>query len=265
MDVSASELAAHADRRQHDPEAVLLNLSWRRGMRGKRKNAPSRREILRGAQVLGAAVLAPQAFSGCGSDPAGPFQNGVASGDPLPDGVILWTRVTANGDRAGLGQLADRERSRAGGRWSRPEPRETDAERDFTVKVDVRGLEPGRTYYYRFETRGGLVADRADPHRAGRGRPAGSVRRGVLLQPAQGYFHAYRALAGRADLDAVIHLGDYIYEGGHGEFGSVAPARSPTRAAHACGLPRAPRAIQTRSRPAGGPPAAPVHRGVGRP
>jgi alkaline phosphatase D len=189
------------------------------------QRTPSRREILHGAQALGIAILAPRGLAGCGSDPspAGPFQHGVASGDPLPDGVILWTRVTPDGDGPvpltwqlasdpGLEQIV------ASG------TAETDADRDFTVKVDARGLEPGQTYYYRFDAAGG-----SSPIGRTRTAPAAGVQRarfGVAScsSHAQGYFHAYRALAGRADLDAVIHLGDYIYESGPGEFGS---ARSP--------------------------------------
>ena len=195
-------------------------------MRGKRKNAPSRREILRGAQVLGAAVLAPQAFSGCGSEPGGPFQHGVASGDPLPDGVILWTRVTASGSApvSVSWQIANDPEL---GQTVASGTAETGAERDYTVKVDVRGLEPGRTYYYQFEILGGW-----SPIGRTRTAPAAGVQRarfGVAScsSHAQGYFHAYRALAGRADLDAVIHLGDYIYEGGPGDFGSTRQPEPP--------------------------------------
>ena len=154
-------------------------------MRGKRKNAPSRREILRGAQVLGAAVLAPQAFSGCGSDPAGPFQHGVASGDPLPDGVILWTRVTRERDRAGRRHLGDRERSRAGAdgrdrhRGDRRGARLHREGRRARAGAGADLLLPVPKYRE-------PVADRAHPHRARRGRPAGALRRGVVLQPRPG-------------------------------------------------------------------------------
>jgi alkaline phosphatase D len=190
-------------------------------MPGKAKSAPSRREVLRGAQALGVAVLAPHALPGCESGgPGAAFQHGVASGDPLPDGVILWTRVTAAGSApvsvdwqiANDPELAQVVASGTA---------ETDAERDFTVKVDVRTLEPGQTYYYRFATPQG-----SSPIGRTRTAPAAGVARarfGVAScsSHAQGYFHAYRALAERADLDAVIHLGDYIYEGGPDDFGST--------------------------------------------
>jgi alkaline phosphatase D len=192
----------------------------------------SRRDLLRGAQALGVATLAPGSLSGCGSDGGSPgseaFRHGVASGDPLPDGVILWTRLTgASGsvpvtwevasDAGFAGIVASGETSTSG-------------DRDFTVKVDARGLEPARSYFYRFRS-GELTSV------VGRTRtaPAGATARarfGVASCSsfAQGYFHAYRALAARADLDAIVHLGDYIYESGPGQYGDMRPIEPPREA-----------------------------------
>jgi alkaline phosphatase D len=100
----------------------------------------------------------------------------------------------------------------------------TDAGRDFTVKVDASGLSPGTTYYYRFK---------CDGQRSPIGRtktlPVGSVqslRMAVVScsNHAYGYFNAYWCVAQRADLDLVMHLGDYIYEYGAGQYGT---ARTP--------------------------------------
>jgi alkaline phosphatase D len=186
------------------------------------KPAPvTRRAVLRGARALGAAALAPGAFLGCdssngGPGELGPFAHGVASGDPLPDAVMLWTRV------AGASEVAweiatDPALSQIVNSGSAP----TSPERDFTVKVDVRGLEPGRTYYYRFRVPAG--ESRVARTRTAPAGPVPRARFGVAAcsSYAQGYFHAYRALAERADLDAVIHLGDYIYESGVGQYGSA--------------------------------------------
>ena len=140
------------------------------------------------------------------------FRHGVASGDPLSDRVILWTRVTpaaATGEvtvswqvsrDAKFGQIVSRGEARTG------------AARDFTVKVDARGLAPGTTYYYRFDSLGGRSAigrTRTLP-REGVSR----LRMGVVScsNLPQGYFNAYACLAKRADLDVILHLGDYIYE-----------------------------------------------------
>jgi alkaline phosphatase D len=178
--------------------------------------------LLHGAGALGVAALAP----GCGSDEGGPeppetnlFQHGVASGDPFPDAIILWTRITrtvARPIQVGWEIAADPAFQQLAGSGTV----ETSADRDYTVKVDARGLQAGRTYYYRFRAR-----EELSPVGRTRTAPAGPTPRarfGVAScsSYAQGYFHAYRALARRADLDAIIHLGDYIYESGPGQFGN---------------------------------------------
>ncbi len=195
--------------------------------------ALTRRDLLRAAQAVGVASVTAGPFAGCDSGEApGPldlFQHGVASGDPLPDGVILWTRVSPL--TAGTVEVTWEIAADSGF-----EPvlatgsAEASAERDYTVKVDVGGLAPARTYFYRF--RGQL---QTSPVGRTRTAPAGATARarfGVAScsSYAQGYFHAYRALSGRADLDAVIHLGDYIYESGPGQFGGERPIEPPREA-----------------------------------
>jgi alkaline phosphatase D len=159
----------------------------------------------------------------------GPFRHGVASGDPLPDSVILWTRVTPE-DPGMAGEVmvtweiapdATFATITAMGMIT------TNAARDFTVKHDATGLMPATTYYYRFSALGETSA-------IGRTRtaPMGSTARlrfavASCSSYAWGYFHAYRAIAARADLDAVIHLGDYIYEYGTGGYGNVRPVDPP--------------------------------------
>ena len=80
-----------------------------------------------------------------------PFRHSVASGDPLPDAVILWTRVTPENGEAEVRvkwEIAlDEHFSRLEGNGETV----TSAERDFTVKIDAQGLLPGVYYYYRFE------------------------------------------------------------------------------------------------------------------
>ena len=140
------------------------------------------------------------------------FRHGVASGDPLGDRVILWTRVTPKSEtgaqRVSWVLARDAKFARVVSRGEL----ETGAARDFTVKVDATGLEPGTVYYYRFESMGERSA-------IGRTRtlPASGVsqvRLGVVScsNLPQGFFNAYACLARRADLDAILHLGDYIYE-----------------------------------------------------
>lgn len=150
------------------------------------------------------------------------FQHGVASGDPLTDSVILWTRVTGapEGTVDAFYEVAlDPEftmRVAAGDVQTGPE-------RDYTIKLDLDGLAAGTTYYYRFYALG-IVSP------IGRTRTAADTavdRMRIVVVScaslAHGYFHAYRRIAARADLDFVVHLGDYIYEYGSGEYGDIRP------------------------------------------
>ena len=93
--------------------------------------------------------------------------------------------------------------------------------RDHTVKVDVTGLAPARWYYYRFRYDG--VSSPVGRTRTAPARDAvvERLRFGVVscANLQAGWFSAYRHLADRDDLDAVLHLGDYLYEYGPGEYG----------------------------------------------
>ena len=150
------------------------------------------------------------------------FRHGVASGDPLRDRVILWTRVTPATGRQRIVDVEwmvarDARMSRVVGRGST----RTSAARDYTVKIDAGELEPGATYYYRFAARGEAVADRPHAHAAVRQRQS---RRASRLTSCANFRSATststRRIAERADLDAVLHLGDYIYEYANANYGN---------------------------------------------
>ncbi|MGK0358180.1 MAG: alkaline phosphatase D, partial [Bradymonadia bacterium] len=151
--------------------------------------------------------------------PATLFQHGLASGDPLSDAVILWTHVSSEGEDDvevfyEVGESPDLATRVAVGRVM------ATADRDFTVKIDAADLSANTTYYYRFQALG-----RATVVARTRTLPTGSVDRvrfGVTSCSsfAHGYFHAYRHMA-EADVDVVLHLGDYIYEYADGEYGDV--------------------------------------------
>lgn len=142
-----------------------------------------------------------------------PFYHGVASGDPLSDRVILWTRITPdNGSSAP--QIVEWKIAKdtaftiglSGGVVL------TDQSKDYTVKVDATGLDPNTTYFYQFKS---------DTLKSVIGRtrtaPVGdtdSLRFAVVscANYEAGYFNVFSALKERNDFDAVICLGDYIYE-----------------------------------------------------
>ena len=187
----------------------------------------SRRNFLRRTGYGLPGALTAGGLAACsGSDQApegsGPaFRHGVASGDPGSDRVMCWTRVSdVEADTpVTLRLFSDPELSNPVASF----PGTARATRDFTVKIDADGLEPGTTYYYRFEAAGETSA-------TGRTRtaPLGGIERlrfGVVScsSYAHGHFNAYRRLAERADVDAILHLGDYIYEYGTGEYGDVRP------------------------------------------
>jgi alkaline phosphatase D len=146
---------------------------------------------------------------------------GIASGDPTPDGFVLWTRL-APAPLAGGGmtpervrvnwEVAEDERMQKvvarGSEWA-------DSGLGHSVHVEVRGLRPDRWYWYRFHSG-------AEESASGRARttPASGAAAARLAfafascqHYEQGYFTAFRHMAGE-ELDLVIHLGDYIYEGG---------------------------------------------------
>jgi alkaline phosphatase D len=138
------------------------------------------------------------------------FLHGVASGDPLTDRVIIWTRVTPQSEgqvRIEWELASDPDFTTIIVEGSGA----TSAAVDYTVKVDVEGLEPGTLYYYRFITDGKTSV-------AGKTRtlPEGSIQTASFAvvscanYPA-GYFNVYREIA-KQEVDAVLHLGDYLYE-----------------------------------------------------
>ncbi|WP_370232890.1 alkaline phosphatase [Aeromicrobium sp.] len=184
-----------------------------------------------GAATVGTGgVLVPAAASGAPADRRrhadalrrDPFTLGVASGDPVPDGVVLWTRLaldpTAADGRGGMPdrpvaltwQVASDPRFRRVARTGRVTALPQHA---HSVHVEVEGLQPGREYWYRF---------RAGRHVSRAARTSTSPTPGALpasmtmafascAQLEHGFFSAYRNIAADQP-DLVLHLGDYLYE-----------------------------------------------------
>ncbi|KLL13037.1 alkaline phosphatase D family protein [Protofrankia coriariae] len=200
----------------------------------------SRRGFLAGGALLLAAVGCSDGGPSGGGTPAPPrptgratlrpatpipgvgdgvFSLGVASGDPLPDGVILWTRLVAppsggtplpSGDIPVDWQVATDEKFAdvvaAGTQAATPGLA-------HSVHVDVRGLQPGRAYFYRF--RAGTVLSPVGRTRTAPAASAAVSSLSFALASCQdfqnGYWPAYNAIA-TDNLDLVVHVGDYIYE-----------------------------------------------------
>jgi alkaline phosphatase D len=178
--------------------------------------AYTRRATLASAVLIGAACSASAS-----QIEHGMFTHGVASGDPLTDRVIIWTRVTPNvtlGDVSGtwivardqaLSQVVKRGRFR------------TNASKDFTVKIDVTGLRPGQVYFYGFRI--GTQASAIGRTLTAPARGGESLKIALVScsnHPA-GYFNVYQAVARRGDVDLVLHVGDYIYEYGADEYATA--------------------------------------------
>ncbi|MFZ5619035.1 MAG: alkaline phosphatase D family protein [Pseudomonadota bacterium] len=146
------------------------------------------------------------------------FAYGVASGDPRPDSVVLWTRVSPSGVDAmpvrwEIAQDAEFSNTVASG------DAEARFESDFTVKAVATSLVPGAHYFYRFS-----VGDARSPVGRTKTLPTGALdaARFAVVSCSNypfGYFNVYDLIARRDDLDAVIHLGDYIYEYGRDGYG----------------------------------------------
>ncbi|MBT8189566.1 MAG: alkaline phosphatase D family protein [Bacteroidia bacterium] len=154
----------------------------------------------------------------------GPFYHGVASGDPLSHSVIIWTRVSVGHNQEIIVDWEMATDSEMTNIVSNGQVK-TSGTRDYTVKVDVGDLDPGSDYYYRFIYDGKKSI-------IGHTRTSGSDSQGrINLAFAScsnyewGYFNNYRLMSFDKSLDAVVHLGDYIYEYAPGEYGDTTLGR----------------------------------------
>ncbi|WP_128755194.1 alkaline phosphatase D family protein [Aquimarina sediminis] len=148
-----------------------------------------------------------------------PFYHGVASGDPLEDSVIIWTRVTANVTSV----LVDWQVATDAAMTQTVKQGQviTNQDKDYTVKVDVKELSPFKTYYYQFEALGVKSIIGKTRTAPAKNTIVDNLRFAVVScsNYQNGYFNTYNQIAERNDIDAVIHLGDYIYEYESGGYG----------------------------------------------
>ena len=186
----------------------------------------SRRAWLRGAVAIGALGMTGAIARVAAPTRSGyPFTLGIASGDPAPDGFVLWTRLAPDPLAADGGldpyaiavhwEIADDENFRhvvrAGVATARPE-------RVHAVHVEATGLAPDRWYHYRFRCGDAYSATGRARTMPAAGWPASELH--LVVASCQhyehGWFAAHRHIAASAP-DLVLHLGDYIYEGSYGE------------------------------------------------
>ena len=184
----------------------------------------NRRELIQKTLAGFGALSLPISLTACGDDADSntqpttqvQFLHGVASGDPLQTQVIIWTRVTPTDSSARLEVLwevakdADFKHITATGKVL------TTAAQDFTVKVDVTGLAAGQVYFYRFKSASKYSITGQTKTLAAQVQLVQFAVCSCSNYPA-GYFHVYKEMA-KQDVDVVIHLGDYIYEYGMGEY-----------------------------------------------
>lgn len=193
---------------------------------------PTRRHLLQGSAIVGGGLLVPSAALADPSPRGGrivdPFTLGVASGDPLPDSVVLWTRLAPSPLEYNGGMPTRNVPVRwelatdAGFRTIAQRGTETAlADEAHTLHVEVKGLEPHREYWYRFR-----VGKEISPVGRTRTAPAAGslspISFGITSCASYevGYFTAYEHMA-KEDLDVVFCLGDYLYEYAAGAMGEV--------------------------------------------
>ncbi|WP_329413099.1 alkaline phosphatase D family protein [Nocardia vinacea] len=211
----------------------------------------SRRELLRFGTAGSVAVLvgASAASSGRFRAPrwlGDPFTLGVASGEPLPDGVVLWTRLAPDPLAPdGLGGMAqhpvtveyevahDEQFQQVVARGTAVATREL----AHSVHPEVRGLEPNRWYFYRFRAGSAISPIGRTRTAPPLGQPTARMRFAFASCQswASGYYTAYEHMSAE-DLDLVVHLGDYIYERGWNR-GREGMSVEPYLAAEAVDLP----------------------------
>lgn len=143
-----------------------------------------------------------------------PFYHGVASGDPLSDRVIIWTRVTPDSSQITQTLSVSWQIATDTAMMNVVNSgfAATDSSKDFTIKVDATGLNPNTFYYYEFK-----LGNYYSPRGRTRTAPTGNIDslRFALVSCANfeaGWFNVYNSLLQRSDFDAVLCLGDYIYE-----------------------------------------------------
>ncbi len=177
----------------------------------------TRREFLKVSALAACTLVVSTGLSGCKDDGSVnvAFNHGVASGDPLSDRVIIWTRVTPTESGVSSVQVSYQVATdSAFSHVTNSGTATTTSTQDYTVKIDVQNLSPYTKYYYRFwvgKTYSATGKAKTLPISAPE-----QVKMAVFscANYPKGFFNAYTAAAAISDLDVTLHIGDYIYEYG---------------------------------------------------
>ena len=193
----------------------------------------TRRDLIKYAGIS-SIVISSWGISSCAEDedPNFTFEHGVASGDPTESSVILWTRVSRTNfrDIHDDEQLSGTYDANVSWRVATDESfanvvnsgsTKVGSETDFTLKVDAQNLQSNTKYFYQF-----TVGPNSSVIGKTKTLPSGTVDQVKLAvvscsNYASGYFNVYKEIAQMGDLDAIIHLGDYIYEYADSGYGSL--------------------------------------------
>ena len=193
----------------------------------------SRRDFLVASALTVSSFVVSTGFTGCQYEDISKasFDHGVASGDPLSDRVIIWTRLTPKEDVDFLNVFFEVATDENFENLVRPkESAKVTKESDFTLKVDFQNLDANTKYYYRFSL--GNTYSPIGRMKTLATDAVAQVKLAVFscANYPNGHFNAYNEAAQLQDLDATLHLGDYIYEYGMFESDGVTPAYATTHA-----------------------------------
>lgn len=197
--------------------------------------------IGKSALGVGGLILSTVLVGSCRNEPdpgpsdpnqQGSFPHGVASFDPTDSQVIIWTRVSPANSLAKVALTYQVATDAAFSQVVKTESVDALADDDFTVSIDLSGLTSNRRYFYRFSlTNTSNVSVVGETKTLPRGGEAVEVKLAFCScsnYPA-GLFNVYGAMAA-SDADVVLHLGDYIYEYGAGQYGSNTSTATLNRA-----------------------------------
>lgn len=186
----------------------------------------SRRNFLKISGLSFCTLVVSTGISGCShstnlTDVS--FLHGVASGDPLEDSVIIWTRLSPKDEVKTLNLSYEVSKLEDFSILEHNGDITTNKDRDYTVKVDLQGLDNGTVYYYRFKSNEKISM-------VGKTKTISKKTTNVKMAVfscsnyPNGYFNAYMEASKINDLDVVLHLGDYIYEYGMYNDDGITPA-----------------------------------------